>query len=158
MKKLKYTAIDLAQSDAEFIRCTSEGEMDYGSYWRKDGELIWCQERPTDAVVSALVQKVGAGNISDGYHTLDELYEHRCLLFIALCNLLPDICHKTRKNFDGDEWAGWFILVLHHPIAGQISYHIPDKYWYSCGVKQVDRNYTYDGHTSSDVLDRLKQF
>lgn len=27
-----------------------------------------------------------AGEVSDGYHTFDELYEHRVALFIALCN------------------------------------------------------------------------
>lgn len=26
--------------------------------------------------------------ISDGYHDFEELYEHRCRLFIALCNAL----------------------------------------------------------------------
>lgn len=27
---------------------------------------------------------IDAGKVSDGYHTFDELYEHRCLLFINL--------------------------------------------------------------------------
>ena len=26
--------------------------------------------------------------ISDGYHDFEELYEHRCRLFVALCNAL----------------------------------------------------------------------
>lgn len=34
--------------------------------------------------------QIEGGDISDGYHTFDELYEHRCLLFIRLCLLQPD--------------------------------------------------------------------
>ena len=30
------------------------------------------------------------GDISDGYHTFDELYEHRIALFITLARLLID--------------------------------------------------------------------
>lgn len=30
------------------------------------------------------------GQLSDGYHSFDELYEHRLVLFIALCNQLAE--------------------------------------------------------------------
>ena len=48
-----------------------------------------------------------AGQTSDGYHTFDELYDHRCLLF---CMISAGIAGwKSRKHHDGSEWEGWFI-------------------------------------------------
>jgi hypothetical protein len=38
---------------------------------------------------------------------------------------------------------------------GQISYHIPEKYWDVARVKQLELNSGYDGHNSQDVLIRL---
>lgn len=152
------SAIKLLQQGAKFIRFTSGDEQNHfvGSYWELDGKIVKCPEKYNKDVINSLIQTLyNKEEVSDGYHTFKELYLHRILLFIALCNLQPDQCHKTHKNFEKQEWPGWFILVLHHPIAGQISYHIPDKYWDNVRCKSVEWNFTYDGHNSSDVLDRL---
>lgn len=42
------------------------------------------------------------GEISDGYHTFNELYQHRCALFLALMASNPSIS----KHHDGSEWDG----------------------------------------------------
>jgi hypothetical protein len=40
----------------------------------------------------------------------------------------------------------------------QISYHLPDKYWNETSmVSTLDKAPEWDGHTSTDVLERLKQ-
>lgn len=96
------------------------------------------------------------GDISDGYHTFDELYAHRQALFIALCAQMPSYCYKTRVNFEGESWPGWFILMMEHPTVGQISYHISDEYWDVVNVEERPKVSAFDGHTSPDVLDRLK--
>jgi hypothetical protein len=49
--------------------------------------------------------------ISDGYHTFGELYDHRAALFIALMLSHPDISwfsdkHDDGSVFDGDRFFG----------------------------------------------------
>ena len=53
--------------------------------------------------------KIVNGDISDGYHTFEELYEHRCALFVALLIKSPDISWYSLKHSDGSDWPGWFI-------------------------------------------------
>lgn len=87
--------------------------------------------------------------VSDGHHTMEELYEHRNLLFIALCRHLDsDDYFIYRWKVDED----WFLLTTTRP---SISYRLPMKYWDLCDfafTEQVE----FDGHTSDDVLERLK--
>lgn len=94
--------------------------------------------------------KIVGEDLSDGYHTFDELYEHRVLLYINLCLLQPHKC-AWKEDFEG-----WFCLYLELP-KGQISYHCPKKYVYL--VESAIQNipaYKWDGHTSDQVLERLK--
>lgn len=103
-----------------------------------------------------------SNEVSDGYHTFGELYEHRCRLFMALLLLNggmrvlsgPSVAWKTRLDSNGETWEGWFIGGLDTPY-GQITYHLPDKYWDELPIPEIERNAGYDGHKSSDVLDRL---
>ncbi len=99
------------------------------------------------------------GAISDGYHTFDELYEHRCRLFIVVCMFFRDISWCSKKHSDGSEWPGWFILGLVHEKSGQITYHLPEKHWekVSAVIKVLDKAPEWDGHTSQDVLNRLDE-
>lgn len=91
------------------------------------------------------------GETSDGYHTFNELYDHRCLLWINLCLLQhPNISYLVENHFDG-----WFLLGVETPL-GQISYHCPNKYLHL--VEGIERRHPeFDGHTSVDVLKRLEQ-
>ena len=41
------------------------------------------------------------GNTSDGYHTFNELYEHRHLLFITVLNAFNEKAFKTIRNQEG---------------------------------------------------------
>lgn len=87
--------------------------------------------------------------ISDGYHTFDELYDHRCLLFLNLCLMNKEQC------FFKIDYAEWFCLYWESPV-GQISYHLPNK-WLAIAEKNFTHSpgHTFDGHTSSDVIERL---
>ena len=67
-------------------------------------------------------------NISDGYHTFNELYRYRMLYNAAFFNELAKkgdikIC-KSHKHYDGEECFGglWFIVMAELP-TGQISNH-----------------------------------
>jgi len=95
--------------------------------------------------------KIVNNDISDGYHTFDELYDHRCLLFINLCLLQPE---KSAYKFD-PAFGDWFCLYLEMP-KGQISYHIHEKHLpLIAGRIPLDQSYVWDGHTSAQVLERL---
>lgn len=97
------------------------------------------------------------GEISDGYHTFNELYSHRIMLFLKLVNTLPDISWKSNKHADGEEYKDWFIAGMETP-EGMITYHLPRKYWGKCQVKELENAPEWDGHTSNDVLHRLSKW
>lgn len=103
---------------------------------------------------SAVVKDTG--NISDGYHTFSELYDHRCLLFVWLMNIQPDASFKTRKHKDGTQYNGWFIGIINTP-HGEISYHLPDKLWDACKVSEVEKHDSYDDSNHNDILQRLQK-
>lgn len=100
--------------------------------------------------------------VSDGYHTFEELYEHRYALFIALANTLfvhdlADV-YIAEANADGTKWDGWFLVVITTPYEQeQISYHLPERLRkeLSVDIPVHDVNPEYDGHTSQDVIERL---
>ena len=98
-----------------------------------------------------------SGTVSDGYHTFDELYEHRHLLFLNLMGCNPVFAWVSRKNSDGNRMEGWFIAGIELP-TGQISYHLPEDLWdVACRCSGgVYERAPWDGHTAEDVLKRLK--
>ena len=95
------------------------------------------------------------GQVSDGYHTFGELYEHRCLLFVALLGWQSGT-FKTLRNDKGEEWPGWFIAGFNSPV-GQVTYHLPAELWDLVDGDIIERNEDYDGHTAADVAQRLRK-
>lgn len=113
-------------------------------------------------------------SISDGYHTFDELYDHRITLYIALCKAkqewvyLPGVRNMVKDGYDkkvwrskihadGTNYKGWFILGIGRKKGEQITYHIPLKRWKETNFAEtLDKAPKYDGHTSEDVLTRIK--
>lgn len=100
-----------------------------------------------------------AGKISDGYHTFDELYHHRALLFACLCNVLHEnTVWKSKLHSDGTMFDGMFIAGMETP-EGQATYHYNiDPYWDMFKVKEVDRAPEFDGHTPTDALNRIYNY
>lgn len=92
--------------------------------------------------------------VSDGYHTFQELYDHRNHLFMALMKSFPDLSWKSKKHHDGSGYEGWFIAGIHLP-TGDITYHLPEWLWVHCPAKELEFAPEWDGHTSKDVLKRL---
>lgn len=99
---------------------------------------------------------VSSGEVSDGYHTFNELYRHRCLLF---CMTLIGAAEsfKSSKHSDGSEWEGWFIAGAKLP-GGWITYHLPNSMWLLCPAPEVSAAPEWDGHTPNDACDRMEQF
>jgi hypothetical protein len=126
------------------------------------------------------------GSFSDGFHTFDELYEFRKMYNAALFNewakqvtsmdkewvkdengklktkvtkvdVKYDV-HKSMRHFDGEFCFGgdWFIVVAVLP-EGQISNHYKMEDWDLFKVPVSEKaKYEFDGHTPTDVLNRLK--
>lgn len=93
--------------------------------------------------------------ISDSYHTIDELYSHRILLFIALLKSNKYISWRSKHHSDGTFYEGWFIAGMNLP-SGMITYHIDNRFWDMLNdIDTLEVAPIYDGHTSTDVLKRL---
>lgn len=109
----------------------------------------------------------------DGYHTFDELYDHRITLFIALCKSMATINHlelkdkegksvgcptwRSRLHWDGKMFADQFIIGLFKDQGKQITYHLPierwDETWFAETLPMAP---IWDAHTPDDVIARLK--
>lgn len=97
------------------------------------------------------------GQISDGFHTFDELYEHRHRLFIALALAVDKPCWKSKIHGDGTSFDGWFLACIE--FDDPVSYHLPDRLWDDCFMfESLPIGKEWDGHTADDVLTRLKDF
>ena len=95
------------------------------------------------------------GEISDGYHTFNELYEHRNTLFITLCRLMYHTGLVWKKPIED----GWFLLGIGIEPGKQISYHLPESLWSLTDFIRINPapKVQWDGHTSNDVIKRLKE-
>ena len=95
------------------------------------------------------------GEFSDGYHTFNELYHHRAVLFSVICNLFPEKAWKSKLHDTGDMYDGMFIVGIETEY-GQATYHFDiDPYWYMFGVKELEKAPKWDGHTPSDAIERI---
>lgn len=114
--------------------------------------------------------------ISDGYHTFGELYEHRITLFITLCKLLrrqenavsghlpvpksDSFIWRSENHSDGNPafGGGWFVLGIGQEKGRQITYHLPIEKWTQTNFAEtLEKAPEFDDHTPDDVLERLKQ-
>lgn len=113
---------------------------------------------------------------SDGYHTFDELYDHRITLYIALCkakNLIRELFIKEGVEMNGDTevWRSkyhsdgelcfgtgtQFVMGIGKEKGNQITYHIPIERWDETDFAEtLDKAPEWDGHSSQDVIARLK--
>ena len=138
----------------------------------------------TQEKINSLPQET-IGELSDGYHTFNELYEFRKMYNAALFNewatqnsyhthpitgqegnVVSFIeyngplyqVHKSWKHNDGELCfgGGWFIVSAMLP-TGQISNHYKAEDWDLFKVPEVEKAlFPFDGHTGKDVLERLK--
>ena len=121
--------------------------------------------------------------ITDGYHTFEELYAFRKLYNAALFNEWANAesvsfefnsgttrhskdilvgakyqVHKSKRHFDGELCfgGGWFIVCAMLP-SGQITNHYKEEDWDLFKIPIAEKAlFPFDGHTSKDVLERLK--
>lgn len=97
------------------------------------------------------------GEVSDGYHTFNELYHHRAVLFSVICNEHQDLAWKSLHHHKGGQpmYEGMFIVGINTP-SGQATYHYDiDPYWDMFDVCAIDNSPEWDGHTPMQAIERI---
>ena len=92
------------------------------------------------------------GEVSDGFHTFNGLYEQRMILFAALVKAYKDKAWKSYRH-EGGEYCfggGWFIVGIDTP-EGSYTYHYENKYFDLFDCEILDYGKHWDGHTEKDV-------
>ena len=135
-----------------------------------DGELLYLLGTVPDLerlkLISLIISEMDntdkIDDISDGYHTFDELYYQRMMLtktvaLAAITNFDKDTVYRSKLHSDGTMYKDFFIVVFNTP-EGNFSYHYHIMYW---GVfdflKELPNAEEFDGHTWKDVT-RLQSF
>ena len=123
--------------------------------------------RRTTVVIQGLVvggKEIGVNCLSNGFHTFDELYAHRDLLFLALMSATfwsrkQPRCWVSKCHENGSIFDRCFIAGIDLP-SGTITYHLPLSMWelIDTGIARLPRAPAWDGHTPDDVLRRLAEY
>lgn len=121
-------------------------------------------QQVNQATDELVVMVEGAATVSDGYHSFDELYDHRITLYIAFCAALRLFTDKevwrSKRHSDGELCFGTgtqYVLGIGSKPGEQITYHIPIDRWDEANFAvNLDKAPEFDGHTSTDVLVRIK--
>lgn len=125
------------------------GDTASGHYACKKHEMLG------DALELLKEQEPITGETSDGYHTFNELYHHRAVLFSVIVANYPERAWKAKKHHDGTMYDGMFIVGIETP-DGQATYHYDiNPYWdmFNCKVREFAPE--WDGHTPAQAIERI---
>lgn len=146
------------------------GESGYAIYSLDPSRIKGTNEQAINTLIKLYNTRseLDTNHISDGYHTFGELYEHRIVIYIALCRILANSDYsgnhhfetnpvwRSRLHSDGSSFDGWFVLGIGYEKGYQITYHLPESKWEACGFAEtLNHAPEWDEHTSNDVLTRL---
>lgn len=138
---------DLISRKALLDRMPKESDLSSEIGRRAAAVIRWTIENEPDAKID--------GNTSDGYHTFDELYHHRAVLFSVIVKAFPEQAWKSRKHHDGTMYDGMFIVGIDTP-QGQATYHYDvDPYWEMFACRELDCAPEWDGHTPAEAIARI---
>jgi len=130
---------------------------------------LWDADCDMESVINemrtALAQpEPDASQLSDGYHTFAELYEHRHALCLALMRAMPQHCWFSSRHADGERCFGgsdWFIVGIELPRGSSVTYHLPAELYptaQATGAADLPKGRPWDEHTAADVVSRLKEW
>jgi hypothetical protein len=148
-------------------------------YIIKGAERVHVFERVEDFTKHVVAEGGEGMQVSDTYHEMDELYEHRHALWIALCGQIAnDSAYRvvdlkdegetvkgeprvwrSKRHSDGELafGGGWFVLGIGKEKGEQVTYHLPISKWDETGFAEtLEKAPEFDGHSSKDVLERLR--
>lgn len=90
------------------------------------------------------------GSTSDGYHTFDELYDHRMVLFSIILNQNKELSWKSLLHHDGTMYDEYFICGIKTP-EGDYTFHYHLDNWDKFLVEELENGPEWDGHKPSDI-------
>lgn len=92
------------------------------------------------------------GDLSDGFHTFNQLYYQRMMLFATIVKQNRDKAWKSLRHESGELCfgGGWFIVGIDTP-EGSYTYHYEDNYYSLFDCVELKRGKHWDGHTEKDV-------
>lgn len=113
-----------------------------------------------------------AKDVSDGYHTFQELYDMRLALTVAMLKpranrirfrdsfdekgVIEKIAWRSRQHSDGTMFDGMFIVGYGIQPGEFITFHYHDEHWDKFNFCEIlDKAPEWDGHTDKDVIERL---
>lgn len=160
---MKYIDAESLKNEIEKRIKSSEScpfiEAEFGAEERRDGKIRGYKEILT-LIDSLQQEQTDMGEVSDGYHTFNELYYYRMLYNAAFFNLLPkEWVHKSKRHHTGEECfgGGWFIVMANLP-TGQISNHYELKDWDLFKIPEKEFADEWDGHTPQEAAERLYKY
>jgi hypothetical protein len=96
--------------------------------------------------------------ISDGYHTFGELYDHRRALTAVLATVAADDSWRSKAHHPDDEpmfEGGYFIVGIELP-TGTITYHYKLSHWDDfAAVPELEHAPKWDGAGPDETVSRL---
>lgn len=114
-----------------------------------------CCDRFMKRIADLIEPERITGETSDGYHTFNELYDHRAKLFSVIVAVFPDRSWKSKRHHDGTMYDGMFIVGI-DTDEGQATYHYDiNPYWEIFKCKEMEYAPEWDGHTPSQAINRI---
>lgn len=141
------------------VTCVADGEdvlHALGLHPSRDVDGIVNVDESEVLELAELIRPVPVtGATSDGYHTFDELYHHRAVLFSVIVAMFRGLSWKSLHHHDGTMYDGMFIVGIDTP-AGPATYHYDvEPYWDMLPCEVLDRAPEWDGHTPDDAIERI---
>ena len=132
-----------------------------GEWWQRlqetvTGEVDFANPQETYRAIADLIEPCPIdGETSDGYHTFNELYHHRAVLFSVIVATFGERAWKSKLHADGTMYDGMFIVGIETP-DGQATYHYDiDPYWNLFRCTELGRAPEWDGHTPNQAIERI---
>lgn len=98
------------------------------------------------------IPDTGIDDLSDGFHTFQQLYYQRMMLFAAIVKQNKDKAWKSLRHEDGELCfgGGWFIVGIDTP-EGSYTYHYENSFYSLFDCEELECAKHWDGHTEKDV-------
>lgn len=143
---------------------TKVGVFTKRGWWVVECENPDCPVKPSTPghekrkyAIEAWNSRKVSGTTSDGFHTFNELYHHRAILFSVIVSRFPELAWKSKKHATGDMYEGMFIAGINTP-DGPATYHFDiDPYWNMLKCKELELAPKWDGHSPDQAIERISK-